>query len=528
MPQDPQQAAQIATGLLRQGRSAEAAIFAENALTAFPGHPAILRSSSEVFSATGDHPKALEFAQAVAKLAPNDPGALLHLAHCQTSANDEAGAILSIQQAAGLGRQNPMLLAHAGLMLFQLDETALASELYRAALTQDPSNGQTWYQLALAQQSLGDLERAEASCDAALKLRPDLFEVHMIRSRLRRQTAEKNHVEELEQVISSGQKHPLEQAQVCYALAKEFEDLENFENSFKRLRQGADTYRQAIQYSVEPDLAQMQELRELFPVNDGNDESISTVESEPSSAPIFVLGLPRTGTTLVERILASHSQVTSAGELPNFGQQVMNLIRDNNLGTDTMSFVARAMLIDPAELGRAYVKSVGAKYKATPRFVDKLPANFLNIGFIHRALPNARIIELVRHPMDACYAMYKTMFNNIFPATYQFDELAQYYVAHHRLMDHWRTRFPGAIVSMAYEDMVSDQEAQSRRLLAACGLDWEDGVLEFHKTKSASATASAAQVRQPIYSSSIQLWRRYERELASLAQALEAAGIDIS
>jgi hypothetical protein len=244
--------------------------------------------------------------------------------------------------------------------------------------------------------------------------------------------------------------------------------------------------------------------------------------------PVFVLGLPRTGTTLVERILASHSNVISAGELPNFLMQIRRLTRDGNADAEELEILCRGADLDPQVLGDAYMDSVPVRYKKAARFVDKLPANFLYIGHIRRALPGATIVELKRHPMDACYAMYKTLFNRIYPASYDLEDLARYYIAYRKLVDHWHKCFPGQITTVHYEDVVANQEAQSRRLLDAAGLPWEDEVLAFHKSKSASATASAAQVRSPVYSSSVQLWRRYEKELAPLAERLKDAGIDIS
>jgi hypothetical protein len=161
----------------------------------------------------------------------------------------------------------------------------------------------------------------------------------------------------------------------------------------------------------------------------------------------------------------------------------------------------------------------------TPRFIDKLPFNFLYCGLIHRALPRARIVHVVRDPMDTCYAVYKTLFGQAYPFSYDLEELATYYIAYHRLMNHWRTTMPGLIQDVSYENVVANSETEARQLVAYCGLQWEPACLEFHNLKSASTTASAVQIRQPIYSSSVGKWRRYEQQLEPLRARLEEAGL---
>ncbi len=523
-PNDPNARVRDVLTLLRSGDQAGADKAAKEALSAFPGHPLVLRAASEAYSASGDHERALQLAEQAVQAVPHDAGGYLHLSVCQARADREDDAVVSAKRAAELMPDNPMVLSHVATMLSRLDENETARDLFEQALRLNPNNAQDHYNLAAVQQFLGDLKGAEQSCDRALELNPKLFEAQLVRSRLRKQTADRNHVEELERVRAASGKLPIEQAAICSALAKEYEDLGAFAKSFAALKEGNDTYRKTIGYDVSSDTDQMASLVERFTP----DVCADVKQGAATSAPIFVLGLPRTGTTLVERIFASHSDVVSAGELPNFLAQMKRLVRAANPSAPGSEFIELAAALDPKELGEAYLRSVPGRYKQVPHFVDKLPANFLYVGFIRRALPNATIVELKRHPMDACYAMYKTLFNRIYPASYDLEDLAAYYIAYRKLMDHWHDMFPGQITTVHYEDLVADQEAQSRRLLDAAGLPWQNAVLEFHKTKSASATASAAQVREPVYSSSVQLWRRYEKELAPLSERLSAAGIDIS
>lgn len=521
---DPMAAAQEIIRLSRQGKDDEALSRVTQALAQFPAHPFVLRAASEVYLNTNEFTKAASLAQAAVQAMPGDPGGYLQLATCQVRAGEEAKAIEAAQKAASLAPGNPMVLGHVATMLSRLDENEAALELYQSALKLEPGNGQAHYNLAMVQQYLGSLEDAEASCDRALALNAGLYEVQFVRSRLRKQTQSRNHIEELEAARRIQGKLPIEQAMVCYALAKEYEDLGEYQKSFAVLKEGADTYRASLDYDVRADTDVMDRVIGAF-----SPEVCADVgRGAPNDAPIFVLGLPRSGTTLAERIFASHNKVVSAGELPNFLTELKRLVRLQSPTVGDEQIIAHGLKLAPDELGKAYLQSVPERYTSASRFVDKLPANFLYLGFIRRSLPNATVVELDRHPMDSCYAMYKMLFNQIYPASYDLADLAEYYIHYRKLMDHWRDQFGDALTTVRYEDIVADQEKQSRRLLKAANLEWENNVLDFHKSKVASATASAAQVRSPIYSSSVQLWRRYEDELAPLAERLQKAGVDIS
>ncbi len=246
-------------------------------------------------------------------------------------------------------------------------------------------------------------------------------------------------------------------------------------------------------------------------------------------APIFIVGLPRAGSTLVERILSSHTGVRAAGELRHFMLALAAAARAKSGRNDLpqREAIALSPQLDFAALGRDYLARCRPAARDAPRFIDKMPVNYLYCGLIRRALPNARIVHVARTPQAACYAIYRMLFRDGYPFSYDLDELAQYYIAYRRLMDHWQRTMPGVIHELSYERLVADQEGETRRLLEFCGLGWEDACLDFHLNPAASATASAHQVRRPIYRSAVDEWRHYAAQLAGLRSRLEAAGIAV-
>jgi hypothetical protein len=221
--------------------------------------------------------------------------------------------------------------------------------------------------------------------------------------------------------------------------------------------------------------------------------------------------------------------VSSAGELDCLALSIVDAVkqRSGQAPITRQDLVALSATVDFAMLGRGYLRRARAATGAGGRFIDKMPLNYLYCGLIRRALPNAKIVYVRRHPMAVGYAMYKTLFKDGYPFSYDLNEIGRYYVAHRRLMEHWRTSMPGAVHELNYEDLVADQRGETRKLLEYCGLDWEEGCMAFHRNLTATTTASAAQVRRPVYSSSVSMWRHYERQLAELKNQITSAGLDL-
>jgi tetratricopeptide (TPR) repeat protein len=408
----------------------------------------------------------------------------------------------------------------------QLGLRERAVKRYEQAISLQPEDARHYYNAACMQRSLGDLELAEKNFDAAILRNPADHESYKIRSDLRRQTPENNHVAKLTALLKGDIADPRGRVQLQYALAKELEDLGEWQRSIEVLQEGSRNRRRLMKYDVARDLETIAAIKRTFT----EDVFATPPAGSDNAEAIFILGMPRTGTTLVERILASHSQVFAAGELNNFAAQLMVMMRkqnaDKRVSRDAM--VASSAELDFRLLGDAYIKSTRPFTGKTAHFIDKMPLNYLYIGLIHLALPNATIINLERDPMDTCYAVFKQLFVDAYPFSYDLKELATYYVAYHQLMEHWNRVLPGVVHTVRYEALVDEPEAHTRQLLDACALEWDPQCLKFYENREASTTASTAQIRRPVYKSSIGKWRNYEQQLQPAVEILRQAGISFA
>jgi tetratricopeptide (TPR) repeat protein len=470
----------------------EGLAMAERALARDPTNVGYLIDRARCLLALGRRRDALQAAQAAAQAAGADARAWQAIGSLYSYAADQHGALGAYERAVALDGDDPQLL----------------------------------FNRASVRRFVGDLEGAEADYDAVIARRPSDFEAYLNRSELRVQSRERNHLQELEAAAARAANEWRGEVQVRYALAKEYEDLGEYARSFQQLHRAARRRREHLEYDVATDVATVAWIIEAFPAQQTHPAPLSAAADDD---PIFVLGLPRSGTTLIERILGSHSALTAAGELDSFAAALVEAARRRSGGRELgrRELVALSASLDFPELGRAYLDRARAARGMTGRFIDKMPLNYLYCGLIRRALPAARIVHVTRQPMAVCYAMYKTLFKSGYPFSYDLEDIARYYIAYHRLMQHWRSVLGEGLIEIRYEKVVADLTGETRTLLEACGLDWEDACVAFHRNPAPSTTASASQVRRPIYDSSVSQWRAYESQLAGLKSRSEAAGIPL-
>jgi tetratricopeptide (TPR) repeat protein len=409
-------------------------------------------------------------------------------------------------------------LAQLAHLLFAQDKYADSAKIYRRAIALRPDEPQLLYNLAAVLRLLGDFEEAESLCDRAISLGSLDPQAQWLRSSLRRQTASKNHIEELSAVLRTT-RDPLARSWIGYALAKELEDVEDYDSAFAAMADAGEIRRSTLQYDVRQDEDILSAISETF--DEGCFGETST--AAPGGGPTFVIGLPRTGTTVVERILSYDGRLIPAGELPDFAHQLVRLARESGKPVASpRDLVKSSRDLNLAEVGRRYQRGVRARLGEDVRFIDKLPINFLYAGLIHLAMPDARIIHLVRNPVDTCLAIYKQSFDALYPFSYNIEELVRYHGAYRRLMDHWRNILVprGAMMDVLYEDLVQQPEPIARQLRTFCGLPWNAACLDLPSHIRPASSASAVQVRQPINAASVGKADKYGSHLNKLRKLL--------
>jgi tetratricopeptide (TPR) repeat protein len=409
-------------------------------------------------------------------------------------------------------------LAYVSMALGKHDR---ANALYRRATELAPQLPRFWYNLAGSERSLGRLAEAEAACDRAIAVDPQQYPSYLLRSELRVQTDDANHVAELETKLKeAGQEH---RARVFlgFALAKELDDLRRFDEAFHWFSLAAAARRSRLAYDVAGDERKLARIEEVFPpALFAQTPSGAGAASHPvdSSRYVFIVGLPRSGTTLLERILTGLPGVRSNGETENFSRALLAA------ASGPGDVFAQAAAADPRQVAERYAAHANGAPGAG-RIIEKLPMNYLYLGAIHRALPDASILLLKRSPLDSCFAMYRTLFGDAYPFSYDFEDLGRYYAAYERLMNHWRTVLGGRLREVVYEDLVREPKRIGSILAQHCGVAWDDAAIDIQKNQSVSLTASAAQVRRPIYGSSSGRWRHYHRHLGGLIASLRIHGV---
>jgi len=388
------------------------------------------------------------------------------------------------ERAVALSPDEEMFLVHKAACAVYVGKTDVARSIYKDILKRNPKNRRIHYELAQLGRARND-----------------------------------DHVKQMLKALRKGA--PADNIFLYYALGKEYEDLERWDSSFEYYKKGGDAVKTVSKYNVAEDVDVIDTIIETCGT-DWLQDGAAEKGTEPK--PIFVVGLPRTGTTLTDRILSSHSQVESAGESQLLQMVLRGGTRAGNEVGITPGQIKAAAIRESASIAKEFIAAIRHRLGGATYFIEKLPENVLYLGFVAKSWPDAKIIHLRRHPMDACFAMYKQSY---FRFAYSLDDLAEYYLAYDRLSRHWREVLSTRMVEVHYEDLVRDQENQTRRLLEELGLEYEEACLHFDSNVAPVATASSVQVREKVHTRSVEKWKKFAAQLQPLKERLQAGGVEI-
>ena len=472
--------------------------------------------------ATNDRAIAFDAFQSTVKLDQDHVAGWAQLAKLYMSEGQVNRADAALRETRRIGTEDPMVLDLIGTTLTQMGEYSVAKAFFAKANVIRPEYPPFMMNLANNLVYQGDTETSGLIYQDVLTLQPDSAQAHWAYATSRK-AKDETHLKTMRKYVNKHKKNPRALAFLQYAIGKECEDLELWESAGDAFQKGAEARRSTVEYDEASEIEMFDYLKQTFTsewVNDGSD-------GVDDASPIFVLGQPRSGTTLIERIITSHSQVHSAGELQQFGLAIRRMGGYISPIRFSSELFSKAKDLQYNKVGEMYLQTASRMRGKTPRFVDKLPQNYLMIPLILKALPKAKIVHLVRNPMDACFASFKQLFADAYLHSYDQQEMARHHARYRDLMQTWRARFPNQIFDISYEQTAQNLEPNARALIEYLELPWEDDCLNFHKQERAVSTASAVQVREPAHTRSIDRWRKYEDKLQPMLAELIKAGVNI-
>ena len=508
----------LGTTLRDLGRWEEAEAVYGRALALDRGNPKVLSNLALALKEREDFEGAAALLSRALEVDPDNVQSLTYLALVKldlkqvTTAEDIAG------RALALAPDDPRALNALGLAHFARQDSTTAHDLFQRAVALGPELADAHNNLGNIWKEQGRLADAQHAYEKAIALdsRETAYDLNL--SDAKTYAAGDSHLAAMQaRMAAASGLSQTGRTRLNFALAKAYDDLGRYDGAFACLTEGNRLKRQAVGYDEAAALGVFDRIRATF------DAKLIGRESRIGSAlPVFIVGMPRSGTTLVEQILASHPAVFGGGELNDFDRLVNQL--PCAVGDSRFRYPEDVNFVSPAGLdglGKAYADGQRARAGRAERATDKMPANFLFLGLIHMALPNARIIHVMRDPQDTCLSCYSKLFSMEQGFSYDLGELGRYYRKYAELMAHWRTVLPaGVMLEIRYEDVVGDLEGAARAMVAHCGLAWDSACLRFHENARPIRTASASQVHRPVYTSARGRWRSYEAHLAPLLAAL--------
>lgn len=450
------------------------------------------------------------------RLQPRHVEALEGLARCAQETRDLSRAETLTRQALAIS-ERAATWTLLGNIHSEQGYPEQAAEDFEKALAINPQQVSAWLGKGHLLMEMGNMDEAEACFTRALELDPENIAPRLSITQVRKTREGDENLAALQAAAATIDSMPATRAlSLHFALGKAYEDLKEYDNAFPHFLEGCRLKRARIDYNGDNNRLVAENIRKMFSA-----ERLDSLRGagNPDDTPIFVLGMPRSGTTLTETIIASHPDVHGAGELPD----LLHII-GQPLGKPPLGYplsIGNLTKDDLARMADQYLRQIRTRAPDARHITDKMPANFLGVGMIHLMLPNAKVVHVRRNPIDTCVSAFTRLFNKSQHQSYDLRELGRYYRDYLAIMAHWREVLPaGSFYEIQYEDLVANQEEESRKLLAFCGLEWNDACLDPHKTERTVKTASVTQVRQPVYKTSVERWRVYEKYLGPLLEEL--------
>lgn len=508
---------EAAVTMHRQNNLAEAERHYLSVKKLYPSHPGALHGLGLISLHNADYEKAANFLQLAGVAAPSNPAIRCDLGNAYLNLGRFEDALACFEAALATAPNNAGALAGSGDALNILGRPLEAQSAFEKILASDPNSAVGYFGLGNVMAQQGKFADARLAFERAVALSPKRAAYHRALADTGRFVEEDPRLPPLEALAREEDKLPDSQkAELHFALAKANDDLQRYGAAFEHLKKANSIKRRLVPYAEVDMTEAFHALKATF-----TPKIMEREAGDPSEFPIFIVGMPRSGTTLVEQILSSDPSVIGAGELTI----VQRLIVDGRAGKEYPKHVAKLSDNALRHFGADYVKSLRQRAPEAGRAIDKLPGNFLHVGLIHLALPNARIIHIRRDPMDTCLSCYSKLFLNGLDYSYDLGELGRYYRMYEALMAHWRTVLPdGAMLDVQYEKLVNDFAKEAQRIVEYCGLEWNERFRSFHENDRPVRTHSQSQVRQPLFTSSIGRWRSYEAWLKPLRDALNPLG----
>lgn len=503
----------------RQGQWGAAIRAYDQVLAQEPAHCMAMLRASRMALSLGRYRDGLDYAMRALACRPGSDEAILTLARALRMYNEPVALLECVENSRWRERRSAAWLTDMAMMVSTIGANELAMEMLDLAAIRDPAHPPTRYFRGVVQMFFGDMEASEHELELCIAKAPTFTQAHWVLSRLRKQTSQANHIARMKSLLQRVQPGTESDAYLAFALHNELFDVGEHEEAWQALEHACQVKRKLTPHDRGDARRMFEGLMSLCDA----DFVRPVPPAQAPFTPVFIVGMHRSGSTLLEQLLGGHPMVADGGETYSFTTQMRYATDYRNKGVEDAELVKRAKDADYALVGRRFFEASAWRAKGRPYLTEKLPSNFLNVGFIAKALPHARILHMVRDPRDTCFSNLRTMFSDVNTFSYDQRELAEWYGQYQRLMAHWHRVMPGRVLDVHYDALVANPEEVMGKVLEFCGLPWDEAATTLDRA-GAVATASSPQMRGGIMKNRGAAWRPYERWLQPLIQGLAEHG----